>query len=113
MADVEGLRQKRDVQDAAAAQAAAKAFALVKDNGRIPVDYKIGTLQRLASSPADHNHRWRRLSRALKVQTWLKGPKHINPNASQERVAEWRPLHYAAQQGHLDIVRLLVEHHDV
>ena len=34
----------------------------------------------------------------------------VNPMASQEMLAEWPPLHYAAQAGRLDLVELLLSH---
>jgi hypothetical protein len=34
----------------------------------------------------------------------------LNPNAVQETFADWGPLQYAARHGHLDTVKLLIEH---
>jgi hypothetical protein len=35
---------------------------------------------------------------------------HLNPNAVAESLADWGPLHYAAQVGHAEMCALLVEH---
>jgi hypothetical protein len=42
------------------------------------------------------------------VSKWLAAG--VDPNAASELLAGWTPLHYAAQLGHADIVRALLDH---
>ena len=42
------------------------------------------------------------------VQRWLGAG--IDPNAAHELLADWSPLHYAAQLGHVEIIAALLDH---
>ena len=42
------------------------------------------------------------------AEKWLE--MGVNPNAGYETLADWTPLHYAAQLGHVDCINMLLKH---
>jgi len=81
----------------ARAEGSARTKIETKDGVAPPADYVAGGLLR-ATMAGD----------IATVEKWLKSG--IDPNAWHELLADWTPLHYAAQLGHVEIIAKLLDH---